>query len=206
MKPPVGKVVIAALAVTFAAGAFGAGYLFRDRATGKRPAFHDMRVNHIPDLTSLVAPGDPAVRSLARRLGTPEAAYVYVRDRIRHTPMVPAGSPGEILRAGAASCLGKATLLCSLYRAMGIPASDVRIIAGDVALPDGIVDHVWIDLEYGGSCLQQDPSGFLGRFEFAQFRELEFTRRFVEEEDYCFNDKEFAVVSQLNRFRNGMRQ
>ena len=85
---------------------------------------------------------------------------------------------------------------------MGIPASDVRLIVGNIALTDRLIDHAWIDLEYNGECLQQDPSGLLGAFEFGQFRGMEFTRFFVQEEDYCFNDEGFAVVSQLNRFRN----
>ena len=72
-----------------------------------------------------------------------------------------------------------------------------------IALPDRLIDHAWIDLEYNGECLQQDPSGLLGAFEFGQFRGTEFTRFFVQEENFCFNDKGFAVISQLNRFRNG---
>ncbi len=183
---------------------FAAGYLFRDREARTRPTFHDMRVNHIPDLVALVDPDAPAVRSLAEKLGTPEGAYAYVRDRIRYEPMVLCAPPREILRAGAGSCLGKAILLVSLYRAMGIPASDVRLIIGNIAMPDRLIDHVWIDMEYKGRCLQQDPSGLLGVFEFGQFPGMEFTRYFVQEENFCFNDKGFAVVSQLNRFRNGM--
>jgi len=204
MKPPVRKALLVCLAGVLAVGVFGLGYLFRDREAMTRSAFHDMRVNRIPDLVSLVDHDDPAVRPLAERLGTPEAAYAYVRDRIRYEPMVPAASPGEILRAGAGSCLGKATLLCSVYRAMGIPASDVRLIVGNIALPDRLIDHAWIDLEYKGVCLQQDPSGLLGVFEFGQFPGMEFTRSFVQEENYCFNDEGFAVISQLNRFRKGM--
>jgi hypothetical protein len=204
MTPPVRREILVCLAGFLAAGLFSAGYFFRDRDARTRPEFHDMRVNHIPDLLSLVDPDDPAVRSLAERLGTPEAAYAYVRDRIRYEPMVPCASPGEILREGVGSCLGKATLLCSLYRAMGIPSSAVRLIAGNNALQDRLIDHVWIDLEYKGGCLQQDPSGLLGVFEFGQFREMEFTRYFVQEENYCFNDEGFAVISQLNRSRNGM--
>ncbi|HWS15546.1 MAG TPA: transglutaminase-like domain-containing protein [Candidatus Methylomirabilis sp.] len=165
------------------------------------PGFHDMRVFSSSSFISLVDPRDTAVRSLAEQLRTPEAAYLYVRDRIRYVPMMPTESPGKILRGGSASCLGKAALLCSLYRAMGIPPSNVRIVTGNVALGERLADHAWIDLEYKGACLQQDPSGFLGMFHFAQFPGMEFTRFFVQEEDFCFNDKEFAVISQLNRFR-----
>ncbi|MBI5906328.1 MAG: transglutaminase domain-containing protein [Deltaproteobacteria bacterium] len=204
MKLPVGRALLAGVAVVAAAGVFAAGYLVRDREETARPAFHDMRVNHVSDLVSLVDPDDPAVRSLAVRLGTPEAAYAFVRDRIRYEPMAPGLSPREILRAEKGSCLGKATLLCSVYRAMGIPARDVRVIVGNIALPDRLVDHAWIDMEYKGYCFQQDPSSFLGVFEFGQFPGMAFTRYFVQEENFCFNDEGFAVVSQLNRFRMGM--
>ncbi|MGE5664509.1 MAG: transglutaminase-like domain-containing protein [Deltaproteobacteria bacterium] len=194
------RYVLAGVTAVVAAGFFAAGFYARDRIARNRPSFHDMRVNHVSDLTALVAPGDPAVRALAERLGTPEAAYIHVRDRIRYMPMAPATRPGRIIVDGEASCLGKAALLCSLYRSMGIPAKDIRIVTGDVVRPDGLADHAWIDLEYKGRCLQQDPSGFLGVFDFAQFGKREFTWTFVFEEDYCFNENGLAVVSRLNRF------
>jgi hypothetical protein len=194
--------LVAGLAAAFAAGGLVVFVLLESRGISSRPDFHDMRVIRVPDLVSLVAPGDPAVRELARKLGTPEAAYAYVRDRVRYEAMLPALPPGQVIRGGAASCLGKATLLCSLYRAMGIPARNVRVITGDVALSEGTADHAWVDLEYRGNCLQQDPSGFLGLFGFAEFPETSFTRHFIQEETFCFNDEGFAIVSQLNRFRN----
>lgn len=204
MKPPVRRYVLAGLAAGLAAALFAAGVHVGNRGANDRPSFHDMRVNHVADLTALVDPRDPAVRALAERLGAPEAAYDYVRDRIRYESGASATPPGVSIRDGSASCLGKATLLCSLYRSMGIPPADVRIVTGEVVLADGLADHAWIDLEYKGVCLQQDPSGFLGKFEFGQFRDAAFSRTFVFEEDYCFNERGFAVVSQLNRFRNGI--
>ena len=37
------------------------------------------------------------------------------------------------------------------------------------------------------------------------FRDREaFTRYFVQEENYCFNDEGFVVISQLNRYRSDM--
>ncbi len=204
MKASVRRWVLAAVAVAVAALVFSAGVHLGTRGANDRPSFHDMRVNHVAELTALVDPDDPAVRALAEQLGAPEAAYAYVRDRIRYESHASAAPPGEIIREGAASCLGKATLLCSLYRSMGIPPADVRVVTGNVLLPDGLADHAWIDLEYRGVCFQQDPSGFLGNFEFGQFRDAGFSRTFVFEEDYCFNEKGLAVVSQLNLFRTGI--
>ena len=196
---------VAAAAVLLAAS-FGAGYLAAlGHARWKRPpVFHDIRVTHVRDLVALVDPRDPAVAAAARKLATPEAAYAFVRDRILYVPAIPTDSPGETLRAGQGSCLAKATLLCSLYRALGMSENHVRVVTGNVALGDFLTDHAWVDLEIGNRCLQQDPSGLLGAFPFDQFPGTEFSRAFVHEEDFCFNDKGFAVVSQLNRFRDGL--
>lgn len=185
--------------------AFGAGYLagYRSHPLNKRPAYHDMQVNHVRDLMALVDPSDKQIRALAAQLGTPEAAYNCVRDRIRFVPSSPNASAARVLRDGEGSCLGKAALLCSLYRAMKLPHTAVRVITGNVAISDYMTDHAWIDLEYKGRCFQQDPSGMLGTFEFDQFPGLEYSRAFVREEDFCFNDKGFAVVSQLNLVRGG---
>lgn len=201
--PALRRTLIAGVAILAAAGLFAAGILVGVHWQPGRPSFHDTRVNHTGDLMSLVDPDDPTVQALAERLGTPEAAYAYVRDLVRYAPMSPAASPGEIIRVKSTSCLGKATLLCSLYRAMEIPADNVRVITGDVLLPQGSADHAWIDLEYQGACLQQDPSGLLGEFGFSQFAGQGFTRAFAGEEEFCFNDRGFAVVSQLNRFKSG---
>ena len=180
-----------------AAVAFCAGYL----VGGKKQqvgSFHDILVNHPQHLRALVTPEDKRVRTLAAELKTHENAFAFVRDRIGDDPAAPALPAGEILSEGRAGCLGKAVLLCSLYRAMGTPASQVRIATGEVQYASGIADHAWVDMEYKGDCLQQDASDFLGHFGFAQFHGMEFSRSFIRKEGYVFNDKHFAVVSQLN--------
>jgi transglutaminase-like putative cysteine protease len=182
---------------------FSAGFLLGDLRPDPLPTFHDTRVNHIPDYTSLIDPRHPDIRALAKRLKTPEEAYYFVRDAIAFDPSLPAAGPEETLRTGAGSCLGKAALLCSLYRAMGLGSGAVRIVVGEVAAEGGSASHAWIDLELEGRCLQQDPSELLGLFRFAEFAGMEYTRAFVQKESFCFNDRGFAVVSQLNRFRGG---
>lgn len=163
--------------------------------------FHDIMVNHPPDYKALVTPRDKRIRILAADLKTPENAFAFVRDRIGDDPSIPALPAGDILEEGRASCLGKAVLLCSLYRAMGIPSASVRVVTGEVAFPGGIADHAWVDMEHNGVCLQQDASNFIGSFSFDQFKGLDYTRNFIRREGYVFNDKSFAVVSQLNQFR-----
>lgn len=184
--------ILAAVAVIFFCG-----YLVGSR----RPAvstFHDMIVNHSHELTALITPRDARVLALAVELQDPENAYLYVRDHIADDPSLPALSAGEIITEKQASCLGKAVLLCSLYRAMGVPADDVRVVTGELGYPDAIIDHAWVDMEYEGVCFQQDATDFLGFYTFDQFKGMDYTRRFIRKEGYAFNDKTFAVVSRLN--------
>ena len=116
-------------------------------------------------------------------------------------PSLPALSAGNIIDEGRASCLGTAILLCSLYRAMGIPASDVRVVTGELAYHEAIIDHAWVDMEYQGACLQQDATDLIGTFAFDQFRGTEYVSAFVRREAYAFNDMDFVVISRLNQLK-----
>ncbi len=187
-----------------AAVTLAAGFMLGDLSSDAKPVsteYHDIRVLHPEEFQSLVAPEAPEVVALARRLGSLEAAYGFVRDRIAFEPSAPAGEPAQTLRDGRASCLGKATLLASLIRALGVPAGSVRVITGQVALGGSLQDHAWVDLEYGSLCLQLDATDLLGTHDFLQFPGNEYARRFVSRELFCFNDEGFAVVSQLNRLK-----
>jgi transglutaminase-like putative cysteine protease len=180
------------------------GFVLGDRngdAESARTSFHDTRVIHPEDLKTLVAPAAPPVVALARQLGSLESAYAFVRDRIVFDPSAAADTPEQILREGRASCLGKATLLASLCRALGVPADSVRVVTGQVPLGGSLLDHAWVDLEYGSTCLQLDATDLLGRHDFLQFPGNEYVRSFVSREFFCFNDEGFAVVSQLNRLK-----
>ncbi len=191
------QLAIPLAALLLVAGAAG----FHWGRSGPRPlpSFHDLRVNHPADYRSLVDSRCPVVKELADELATPERAYAFVRDHIRYTPMAAAARPRETLQAGQGSCLGKAALLASLYRCMGVPADSVRVMTGTVALGEEEAQHAWVDLEYQGRCIQQDPSTFLGVFGFADFPGSAFSDFFVTEEHLVFNDKGLALVSQLNR-------
>jgi hypothetical protein len=185
--------IAAAIALAFGLGIF-IGILWEE----PRGTFHDIIVNHPDDLQALVTPEDDRVEKLAATLQTPQNAYTYVRDRIVYDPSLPANRAGDIIAAGKASCLGKAILLCSLYRAMGIPASDVRVATGELSYPGASIDHAWVDIEYEGTCLQQDTTNLIGTFRFDEFKGTEYTRSFVRREEYVFNDDDFSVVSRLN--------
>ena len=177
---------------------FGAGFLAGASRKPAQASFHDLMVNHPRDLSALITPKDKRVRALASELQTPENAYAYVRDRVGNDPSLATPPAGDIIAEGQASCLGKAVLLCSLYRAMGIPSSDVRVVTGELGYPGSIIEHVWVDMEYNGMDLQQDATNLLGHFHFEQFRGMEYARTFMRREGYAFNDVSFAVVSQLN--------
>lgn len=167
-----------------------------------QPTFHDLRVNPASDFVELIDPRDPEIRKLASRFDSFEAAYNFVQNDIRFAPFVPPGPVSATLKYGVGSCLGKAALLASLYRAMGMPQEDLRLVMGIVITPQGESDHVWLDLENKGRCLQQDPSGMLGRFAFDAFPGTAYVDNYVMKETFAFNDGGFALVSQLNRFRN----
>ena len=181
-----------------------AGFIHGDQsgdADTPNPTFHDIRVIHPEDFQALIDPEAPELVALARQLGSLEAAYEFVRDRIAFEPSAPANAPAQTLREGRASCLGKAALLVSLFRALGVPAGSVRVVTGQVPLGGSLLDHAWVDLEYGSLCLQLDPTDLLGTHNFMRFPGQEYVRSFVSRELFCFNDEGFAAVSQLNRLR-----
>lgn len=190
--------VVTALLLAGAGGATFLAFRWGQRHSPGRAAFHDLRVNHATDYVRMVEPRSPAIRSLAKTLGTPEKAFRYVRDEVRFAPMTPLSRAGEIVAQGRASCLGKAVLLCSLYRALGVPSHRVRVVVGELPTPGGVIDHAWVDVELGGRCLQQDTTLLLGDFQFGDFQGSAYTRYFIRRETFCFNDRGFAVVSQLN--------
>ncbi len=193
-----------ALPAVAAGLALAAGFAIGERfSEARRPvaAFPDLLVNHAADYTGLVEPDAGPVQRLARELDTLEAAYLHVRDRVAFDPSLAAASPGQILADGRASCLGKATLLVSLYRALGIPAGDVRVVTGQVAFSGSVLDHAWVDLHYGSLDLQLDPTDLYGVHDFLAFPGDAYARAFVQREIFCFNDQAFAAVSQLNRIR-----
>lgn len=181
--------------------AFGCGYITGKGGWPVSISFHDMLVNNPREFTSLITPFDKRIRSLADSLGSYESAYIYVRDRIENDPSVAALPAGDIIAEGRASCFGKAIVLCSLYRALGKPASDVRVVIGEADLPTGGFDHAWIELENNGQCLQQDTTNILGHFAFGQFVGTKYVETFISDEEFVLNDKRFAIVSQLNRLK-----
>jgi transglutaminase-like putative cysteine protease len=167
------------------------------------PVFHDLRVNPVSQYVELIDPHHPDIVALAEKFPTFDAAYRFISTEIAFAPYAPPGPVEKTLAYRTGSCLGKAALLASIYRAMGMPSEDVRLVMGMVITPQGLAEHVWLDLEDRGTCLQQDPSGMLGQFGYDEFPDNRYVEKFVMKEAFCFNDRDFAVVSQLNRFRNG---
>jgi len=177
------------------------GYYLSDLLRDE-PDFHDLRINPVADYVGLIDVDHPTIIDLARQFDSYEEAYHFVSNEIRFVPFVPPGPVDKTLEHGVGSCLGKAALLSSLYRAMGMPSENVRMVMGIVMTPQGLSDHVWLDLEHEGRCLQQDPSGMLGRFAFDEFPGTRYAESYVMKESFAFNDTGFAVVSQLNLLRD----
>lgn len=180
---------------------FALGFAAAEIRRGQPLSFHDIIINDPVELSRLITPKDKRVKALAEELKTPENAYRYVQEHIIDDAAESALPAGEILTAGRGSCLGKAILLCSLYRAMDIPASAVRVVAGEIDIPGRIVDHAWLEIEYQGRCIQQDASNVLGAFLFDQFNKTAYTEVFIRDEEFVFNDKQFAIVSHLNKIK-----
>lgn len=189
-------ILLVSLALSFALG-FAVGGM----KSSPPLSFHDIIINDPLELSRLVTPKDKRIKALAEELKTAENAYKYVQEHIIDAAAEPALRAGEILTAGRGSCIGKAILLCSLYRAMGMPASAVRVVAGEVDIPGKIVDHAWLEIEYKGRCIQQDASDVLGSFKFDQFNKTAYTEVFIRDEEFVFNDKQFAIVSHLNKIK-----
>lgn len=206
MKRPL-QFLLISLPLAFAGGFFLDECLDSSQASiSPAPsAFHDMRVNPVHQYVDLIDPHHPDIAALAEKFGSSyESAYRFVSQEIAFAPFAPPGPVEKTLEYRTGSCLGKAALLASIYRAMGMPSQNVRLVMGMVVTPQGLAEHAWLDLEHGGSCLQQDPSGMLGQFNFNQFPDNQYAETYVMKESFCFNDHEFAVVSQLNRHRNGI--
>ena len=92
----------------------------------------------------------------------------FATDRVR--ALRPCRRTGADAADGRASCLGKATLLASLYRALGVPGRqrEGRHRAG--GLGGNLLDHAWVDLEYGSLCLQLDATDLSACTTFCGFR------------------------------------
>lgn len=187
--------VLLALSLTFLAG-----YTLGDKDPLPQ-SFHDMIVNHPDRLSSLITPEDKIVKALAKELGTPQKAYLYLRDSVTFDPSMSAVPAGEIATQRRGSCLGKAILLSSIYLAMGMDSTEVRVVTGEVEAGQGIIDHAWVEIEHNGGCLQQDSTDLLGKFSYDQFRGMAYTNAFIRRESYTFNDKGFAIVSRLNMMK-----
>jgi hypothetical protein len=191
------------IAAIVAAGFVGTYQLLGGDEDAASTTFHDMQVIDPASFVGLVDKDVPAVRELARRYATPELAYEYVRDAIAYDPALPLAPPARTLSEGRASCLSKAVLLASLYRAIGMDDGDVRVVTGQAYWQEGLIEHAWLEIESGGRCLQQDPTALFGVFEFDEFLDTAYTRAHIRRELFCFNDRGFAVISLGDRFRGG---
>ncbi len=123
-----------------------------------------------------VTPADPAVQSIASTLSSPQEAYqvavqwVWVSDQTLHgvqekwltphefltqTPNYPTNPvPGKVV----SDCESQAYTLVSILRSMGIPATDVRVVVGEVNFSGQIGGHAWVEIMDGTKWLQLEAT------------------------------------------------
>ncbi|MCX7990590.1 MAG: transglutaminase domain-containing protein [Proteobacteria bacterium] len=153
------------------------------------------------DYQSLISPDSPDLKPVIKKIRSLPEAYYFVRDFIGFFPMVSDTSIKTTLSNKYSSCMGKAILLASLYRALGIGKDDLRIMVGQIKMGNEIIDHSWVEVKINNVWYQQDTTDLLGKFEFDQFPDRTYSKIFCSRENFCFNETGFAVVSQLNLLR-----
>ncbi|MCX7770731.1 MAG: transglutaminase-like domain-containing protein [Proteobacteria bacterium] len=171
------------------------------KSSKKKFYFENIEIIEPNKYVELITPENREVERISQRVKDPVKAYYYVRDFIIFNPMMVTNKPEVTISLREGNCLSKAVLLVSLYRALGIPESQVRIIVGELHSDKRPVQHAWVEVKFNGVWFQQDTTDLIGSFEFDQFKDKEYLKKFVRVENYCFNDTGFAVVSQRNRFK-----
>jgi transglutaminase-like putative cysteine protease len=146
-----------------------------------------------------IQPWDSQVQSIAAELSDAEDCYYWVAQNIRYVPDYSLGSdevwlyPSQTISLGRGDCEDFAILLCSLIRAVGIPASEVRVVAGTIPSDGDNVGHAWVELWYGGQWLPLEPST---RGHQTPPFDYYLTHEHVEvQRYYWFNDEEYEKLA-----------
>ncbi len=111
-----------------------------------------------------ITPSDYTVSSLAAGLAGPEACHDWVAQNVVYTPDNTLGReevwflPSDTLVRKTGDCEDFATLLCSLIRAKGVPASDVRVVVGTLQQDGEAFGHAWVELKHEGDWLPLEPT------------------------------------------------
>ncbi len=146
---------------------------------------------------SYVQPGDPEIVALAKRLGTPEAAYEFVRDDVKYSPYATSHVAANIvLQDRRGDCLGQSNLLASLLRAMGVPPDRVEVVFGSIWLDKLYVNHGWVEYEVDDKVWGLDSTIYLGRFGFRQWPRQDFYRRYKARARFVYDDTHSEIIYQ----------
>lgn len=150
-----------------------------------------------------VEPNNSEIRKLAKSLGTHEKMYYFVRDKIGYSTKISANQASTVLTTKQASCIGKATLLCSLYRATGVPPDQVHVVMGGARYEGSTRGHTWVEIKTGsGQWLVLDPSPFLGTFMFDSWQKGDYYKTFEVKKIYAFNDAHASAASLDSCYSN----
>lgn len=179
---------------------FAAGFYITKENKNKinAPKFEGIMAINPTDYQNLIAPNSAALKGLLKKIHSLPEAYYFVRDFIEYFPMVPDADVEYTVTNKVGSCIGKAVLLVSLYRALGVKADDLRIVTGVIRINNELIDHAWVEVRINNVWYQQDTTNLLGKFEFNQFPNRLYSKIYCTKENFCFNETGFAVISQLN--------
>lgn len=146
-----------------------------------------------------IQPENTVVQQLAGQLGAVEDCYYWVAQNIKYVPDYSLGSaeywlyPSQTIQRKRGDCEDFAILLCSLIRAKGTPAEEVRVVAGLVPSDGELVGHAWVELWYKETWLPLEAAtrGPQPPPPFEYY--LDYTHR-EHERLYWFNDSSYKIL------------
>ncbi len=175
-------------------------YLIKERKS-KINSFEGIMAINPQEYQSLIDPDNSMLKPVLKKIKSVKEAYYFVRDFIDYFPMVADASVDFTLENRVGSCIGKAVLLASLYRALGVEDKDLRIVTGEIRLKNDFIEHAWVEIKINNCWYQQDTTNLIGKFDFDEFPDRLYSKSFCQKEGFCFNQTGFAVISQLNLMR-----
>ena len=142
------------------------------------------------DLKGLVNPSDSVVKRMVVKYSTPEKVYEFVRDKIEevYVPFMFWLNPADVIQLKAGDSQDRATLLCTMLRAMG---EDAKVLV--VELKNGVHRSLVVTK---GRVLALDPVREFEDFKGAEDKVLamySFDGSGFKKKVYEFNEKEYKA-------------
>lgn len=140
---------------------------------------------------ALLHPRNRGIVRLARRLGTPKKAFEFMRNEIAYENVTPASNEhaDNVLRYRHTNCIGEATLLASLLRAMGLPAKRLRVVVAVIEEEGRRGAHSWVEYLDGNEWVVLDPTPSTDSYAFATWGVSDFYVMYRVVPVVSFNDR-----------------